>query len=514
MSERFKKLTELRRKAKEGGGKEKLEQQHRRGKLTARERIELLLDEGSFQEIDAFVVHDTYDFGLAEKRILGDGVITGFGEIDGRKVLVFSQDFTVFGGSVSLMHARKIVKLLQLAIRNGVPIIGLNDSGGARIQEGIKSLGGYGEIFLHNVLASGVVPQISAILGPCAGGAVYSPALTDFIFMKRHTSYMFITGPDVVKAVMHQEVSFEELGGADVHAVKSGVAHFVHDTEEELFENVRKLLSYLPSNNMELPPETEPQKDPYFEDKELDYIIPEDPKQSYDMHEIISRVVDDGSFLEVHRDFAQNIIVGFARIGGKVVGIVANQPMHLAGVLDISASVKAARFIRFCDAFNIPIITFVDVPGFMPGIEQEHGGIIKEGAKLLYAYAEATVPKITIITRKAYGGAYDVMGSKHLRADINLAWPTAEIAVMGPEGAVRIIYRKELEKAEDPKALEEEFARAYREKFANPYYAANLGYVDDVIMPRETRAWIYRALELLENKKQSLPFKKHGNIPL
>ncbi len=514
LEDKFKKLEEMRLKSLEGGGPERIKRQHEKGKLTARERLELLLDEGSFQEIDRFVVHRIHDFGLEDKKILGDGVVTGFGTINGRKVAVFSQDFTVFGGTVSKTHAMKIVKIMETAMRVGIPVIGLNDSGGARIQEGIESLGGYADIFLRNVLASGVIPQISAILGPAAGGAVYSPALTDFIFMKRGTSYMFITGPDVVKAVMHQEVTFEELGGADVHASKSGVAHFVYDTEEEVFEGIKKLLSYLPNNNMEEPPAIEPTDDPYRMDKDLDYIVPDDPNESYDMHEVIKRVVDEGSFFEVHRDFAPNLIVGFARIGGRVVGIVANQPMHLAGVLDIKASVKGARFVRFCDAFNIPIVTFEDVPGFMPGIDQEHGGIIKEGAKLLYAYAEATVPKITIITRKAYGGAYDVLGSKHLRADVNLAWPTAEIAVMGPEAAVRIIHRREIAQAEDPKALEEEFARRYREKFANPYYAANLGYIDDVIKPSETRSWIYRALLLLKNKRQSLPPKKHGNIPL
>ncbi len=508
MNERIRKLEELRKKAYEGGGKEKIEEQHKKGKLTARERLEILLDD--FEEIDLFVVHQIHDFGMDKKKIFTDGVITGFGIVDGRKVAVFSQDFTIFGGTVSKTHAQKIVKIMQTALRVGIPIIGLNDSGGARIQEGVASLGGYGDIFLHNVLASGVIPQISAILGPCAGGAVYSPALTDFIFMKRNTSYMFITGPDVVKAVMHQDVSFEELGGADVHAEISGIAHFVYDSEEELLLSIRKLLSYLPSNNAENPPQIEIYDDPYREIPYLDDIIPENPQEPYDVKEIIKKVLDENSFFEVHENFAQNIVVGFGRIGGRVVGIVANQPTHLSGALDIKASIKAARFVRFCDCFNIPIITFVDVPGFMPGIEQEHGGIIKEGAKLIFAYAEATVPKITIILRKAYGGAYDVMGSKHLRADINLAWPSAEIAVMGPEGAVKILYKKEIQKLENI----DEFIREYREKFANPYYAANLGFIDDVIKPSHTRKLIYKYLLLLENKRQTMPNKKHSSEPL
>ncbi|MCS7245825.1 MAG: acyl-CoA carboxylase subunit beta [candidate division WOR-3 bacterium] len=508
MNEKIKKLEELRSIAKQGGGKEKIEEQHKKGKLTARERLEILLDD--FDEIDMFITHQTYDFDMYKKKILTDGVITGFGTIDGRKVAVFSQDFTVFGGTVSKTNAQKIVKIMQTALRIGIPIIGLNDSGGARIQEGVSALGGYGDIFLHNVLASGVVPQISAILGPCAGGAVYSPALTDFIFMKRITSYMFITGPDVVKAVMHQDVSFEELGGADVHGEISGIAHFVYDSEEELLLSIRTLLSYLPSNNMENPPSYEITDDPYREIPELDDIIPDDPKEPYDVKDIIRKIVDEGSFFEIQENFAKNIVIGFARIGGKVVGIVANQPLHLSGALDIKASVKAARFVRFCDSFNIPIITFVDVPGFMPGIDQEHGGIIKEGAKLIFAYAEAVVPKITIILKKAYGGAYDVMGSKHLRADINLAWPSAEIAVMGPEGAVKILYKKEIEKLENL----EEFIKIYKERFANPYYSANLGYIDDVIRPSQTRKIIYRYLTLLENKRQTLPYKKHSNEPL
>jgi acetyl-CoA carboxylase carboxyltransferase component len=508
MNERIKKLEELKNKAYEGGGKSKIEEQHKKGKLTARERLEILLND--FDEIDLFVVHQAHDFGMDKKKFLTDGVITGFGVIDGRRVAVFSQDFTIFGGTVSKTNAQKIVKIMQMALKVGIPIIGLNDSGGARIQEGVSALGGYGDIFLHNVLASGVVPQISAILGPCAGGAVYSPALTDFIFMKRETSYMFITGPDVVKAVMHQDVSFEELGGADVHASISGIAHFVYDKEEELLLSIRKLLGYLPSNNLENPPFIQTDDDPNREIPELDDIIPIDPTQPYDVKEIIKKVLDENSFFEIQESFAQNIVIGFGRIGGYVVGIVANQPLYLSGALDIKASVKASRFVRFCDCFNIPIITFVDVPGFMPGIEQEHGGIIKEGAKLIFAYAEATVPKITIILRKAYGGAYDVMGSKHLRADINLAWPSAEIAVMGPEGAVRILYKKEIEKIENLN----EFIKEYREKFANPYYAASLGFIDDVIRPSKTRKIIYNYLQLLENKRQTLPYKKHSNEPL
>jgi acetyl-CoA carboxylase carboxyltransferase component len=508
MNERIKKLEELKNKAYEGGGKSKIEEQHKKGKLTARERLEILLND--FDEIDLFVVHQAHDFGMDKKKFLTDGVITGFGVIDGRRVAVFSQDFTIFGGTVSKTNAQKIVKIMQMALKVGIPIIGLNDSGGARIQEGVSALGGYGDIFLHNVLASGVVPQISAILGPCAGGAVYSPALTDFIFMKRETSYMFITGPDVVKAVMHQDVSFEELGGADVHASISGIAHFVYDKEEELLLSIRKLLGYLPSNNLENPPFIQTDDDPNREIPELDDIIPIDPTQPYDVKEIIKKVLDENSFFEIQESFAQNIVIGFGRIGGYVVGIVANQPLYLSGALDIKASVKASRFVRFCDCFNIPIITFVDVPGFMPGIEQEHGGIIKEGAKLIFAYAEATVPKITIVLRKAYGGAYDVMGSKHLRADINLAWPSAEIAVMGPEGAIRILYKKEIEKIENLN----EFIKEYREKFANPYYAASLGFIDDVIRPSKTRKIIYNYLQLLENKRQTLPYKKHSNEPL
>ncbi len=514
MSRRFEELERLREQARQGGGPERIQQQKAKGKLTARERLDLLLDPGTFQELDMFVTHRIYDFGLEKRRILGDGVVTGFGKIHGRDVAVFSQDFTVFGGTLSLAHAEKIMKVMDLAMKVGIPVVGLNDSGGARIQEGVASLAGYAEVFWRNVMASGVIPQISAILGPCAGGAVYSPALTDFIFMKRQTSYMFITGPKVVKQVTHEEVSFEELGGADIHASKSGIAHFVYDTEEEVLENIRTLLTYLPQNNTEDPPRLAPDDDPFREDPELDDLIPEDPNQPYDMREVIRRIVDHGEFFEVHRHYAPNILVGFARFEGRPVGIVAQQPLFMAGALDIDASVKAARFVRFCDAFNIPILTLEDVPGFMPGTQQEHGGIIRHGAKLLYAYAEATVPKITVITRKSYGGAYCVLSSKQVRGDINLAWPTAEIAVMGPEGAVDILYRRELARAEDPEALRQQLIAEYRQKFANPYYAAALGYIDDVIEPRKTRGWVVKALRLLENKRQSLPPKKHGNIPL
>ena len=514
IEEKLKELARLRELARMGGGEERIKRQHEKGKLTARERLDILLDEGSFQEIDQFVTHRIYDFGLEKKKILGDGVVTGFGTINGRLVFVFSQDFTVFGGTLSLAHAEKIKKVMDMAMRVGAPLIGLNDSGGARIQEGVGSLAGYAEIFLRNTLASGVIPQISAILGPSAGGAVYSPALTDFIFMARGTSYMYITGPDVVKKTTHEEVTHDELGGADVHAEKSGVAHFVYDTEEEVLMNIRKLLEFIPQNNMEDPPRVISNDDPERKDPELRKIVPDDSNQPYDMKEVIHRVVDNGEFFEVHEHFAPNIIIGFARIDGRPVGIVAQQPMFLAGALDINASVKAARFVRFCDAFNIPIITFEDVPGFLPGVSQEHGGIIKHGAKLLYAYSEATVPKITIITRKSYGGAYCVLGSKQVRADINLAWPTAEIAVMGPEGAVEIIYRRELKEAEDPEALRQKLIQEYKDKFANPYYAASLGYIDDIIDPADTRPWLVKSLRILENKRQSIPPKKHGNIPL
>jgi acetyl-CoA carboxylase carboxyltransferase component len=507
-------LRKLKEQAKLGGGLERIERQHAQGKLTARERLELLLDENSFTELDMFVTHRIYDFGMQERKILGDGVVTGYGTIDGRLVFVFSQDFTVFGGSLSMAHAEKICKIMDLAMKNGAPVIGLNDSGGARIQEGVASLGGYADIFLRNVLASGVIPQISAIMGPCAGGAVYSPAMTDFILMVKGTSFMHITGPDVIRAVTREEVTSEELGGAMVHSSVSGVAHFAAEDERECLQLVRRLLSYIPQNNLEDPPYVTPTDDPMRMDEALDTIVPDSPTKPYDMKEVIRRVVDNGEFLEVHEHYAQNIIVGFARLNGHSVGIVAQQPAVLAGVLDIDSSVKGARFVRFCDAFNIPIITFEDVPGFLPGVAQEHGGIIKHGAKLLYAYCEATVPKITIITRKAYGGAYDVMSSKHIRGDINLAWPTAEIAVMGPEGAVNIIFRKQIEAAEDPEAERARLVAEYREKFANPYVAASRGYIDDVIEPRETRPRLISALEMLQNKRDSNPPKKHGNIPL
>ncbi len=514
IEDRLEQLRRLRAEAQLGGGPERIAQQHAKGKLTARERLELLLDKGSFREVDPFVTTRVTDFGLAERRYLGDGVVTGWGTIDGRLVYVYAQDFTVLGGSLGEGHARKIVKIMDMAMKNGAPIIGLNDSGGARIQEGVLSLGGYADIFLRNVMLSGVVPQISAILGPCAGGAVYSPALTDFIFMVRGTSYMFITGPDVVKAVTHEEVTFEQLGGADVHTTISGVAHFAADTEADLFYMIRKLLSFLPSNNMEDPPYVPNGDDPLRMEERLNTIVPDDPTRPYDIKEVIRLIVDNGDFFEVQPDYAPNIVIGFARLGGHSVGIVANQPAVLAGVLDIKASEKAARFVRFCDAFNIPIITFEDVPGFMPGVAQEHGGIIKAGAKLLYAYAEATVPKITVITRKAYGGAYCVMNSRHIRADLVLAWPTAELAVMGPEGAVNIIFRREIAEAPDPEARRAELVAEYRAKFANPYVAASYGFVDDVIEPKETRPRLINALEMLQNKRDQNPPKKHGNIPL
>jgi len=475
MRERLEELRELRREAELGGGEERLERQHEKGKLSARERLELLLDEGSFVEFDRFVTHRSTEFGLEEQKILGDGVVTGYGTIHGRLVYVFSQDFTVFGGSLSEAHAEKIVKMQELATENGAPIIGLNDSGGARIQEGVVSLGGYADIFLRNTLASGVVPQISVILGPCAGGAVYSPAITDFVYMVRGTSFMFVTGPNVVKTVTHEDVDMESLGGADVHASESGVAHFAHDSEPECLASVRDLFRFVPQNNASLPPARETDDPHDREDEKLLEIVPDNPNKPYDMHEVIDRVVDDGEFYEVHEGFARNLIVGFAHLGGHSVGIVANQPAVLAGVLDIDSSVKGARFVRFCDAFNIPLVVFEDVPGFLPGVGQEHGGIIRHGAKLLYAFSEATVPKATVITRKAYGGAYDVMNSKHIRGDVNLAWPTAEIAVMGPQGAVEILFRKEIAEADDPEAVTEERIREYRERFANPYIAAARG---------------------------------------
>jgi acetyl-CoA carboxylase carboxyltransferase component len=510
-------IDDLRKKKEEarlGGGAKAIEAQHSKGKLTARERLERLLDEGSFREIDVFVTHRATEFGMAERKYLGDGVVTGWGTINGRQVFVFAQDFTVFGGSLGEAHAAKICKVMDMAMKNGAPIIGLNDSGGARIQEGVMSLAGYAEIFLRNTLASGLIPQISAIMGPCAGGAVYSPAITDFIIMVRGISHMFITGPQVIKAVTREEVTFEELGGADVHATKSGVAHFVADNEDHCFQIIRSLLNYIPQNNMEDPPFVPTDDDPNRQDPELDGIVPESPTKPYDIKEVIRRVVDKGEFLEVHASYAPNIVVGFARLGGYSVGIVANQPKVLAGAIDIDASVKAARFVRFCDAFNIPLVVFEDVPGYLPGVAQEHGGIIRHGAKLLYAFCEATVPRITVITRKAYGGAYCVMNSRHIRGDLVLAWPTAEIAVMGPEGAVNIVFRKELEQASDPEALREKLIEEYRAKFANPYVAASRGFIDDVIEPHETRPRLIEALKALQNKRDTNPPKKHGNIPL
>jgi propionyl-CoA carboxylase beta chain len=512
-------LDALRAQALAGGGPARVEAQHRKGKLTARERLALLLDEGSFVELDPFVTHRAHDFGMDRQRFPGDGVVTGHGKVGGREVFVFSQDFTVLGGSLSETHAAKITKVMDLAMRVGAPLVGLNDSGGARIQEGVDSLGGYAEIFYRNTLASGVVPQISAILGPCAGGAVYSPAITDFVFMVDGTSYMYVTGPNVVKTVTHEEVSHDDLGGARVHAARSGVAHFVRPDDASCLEAIRDLLSYLPANNAQDPPrllaaDGRSEDDPLREDPRLDSLVPEDPGRPYDIHEVIRSVVDAGRLLEVHADFARNIVVGFARLDGRPVGIVANQPAMLAGTLDIDASVKAARFIRFCDAFNVPLVTFVDVPGFLPGTAQEHDGIIRHGAKLLYAYCEATVPKLTVITRKAYGGAYAVMGSKHIRGDVNLAWPTAEIAVMGARGAVEIIFRKEIAAAADPVREEERLVGEYREKFSNPFAAAERGFIDDVIEPRTTRRRLVRALSILAEKRQSLPPKKHGNPPL
>ena len=498
-----------------GGGAERIERQHKDGKLTARERVELLLDAGSFAELDALVTHRCRDFGMEKQSIPGDGVVCGYGTIDGRLVYVFAQDFTVFGGSLSETNARKICKVMDLAVENGAPMIGLNDSGGARIQEGVASLGGYADIFLRNTLASGVVPQISAILGPCAGGAVYSPAITDFILMVEGTSYMFVTGPEVIRTVTHEEVTKEDLGGAATHAAKSGVSHFTYPNDAACLMGIRELLSYLPSNNLDEPPPGVSDDDPDREEEALDRLIPADPNRPYDIKKLIEMVVDDGKFCEVHAAYARNIVVGFARLANQSIGVVANQPAYLAGVLDIDASLKGARFVRFCDAFNIPLVTFEDVPGFLPGTQQEHGGIIKHGAKLLFAFAEATVPKLTVITRKAYGGAYCVMASKHIRTDINLAYPTAEIAVMGPEGAVNVLFRRELEKAGDQ--APETRARLvgeYREKFSNPYIAAERGFVDAVIEPRRTRPALVRALRQLRSKRQSLPPKKHGNIPL
>jgi len=516
-------LESMHAQARLGGGTERIERQHARGKLTARERLDYLLDPGSFYELDEFVTvrlsahgeaHRATDFGLAERCNPGDSVVTGWGEINGRPVYVFAQDFTVLGGSVGEAHGQKICKVLDLALENGAPVIGINDSGGARIQEGVDALAAYGEIFYRNVLASGVVPQISVILGPCAGGAVYSPALTDFTFMVEGTARMFITGPGVIKAVTHEGVGAEELGGADVHNRLSGVAHFAASTEEKTLDLVRQLLSYLPSNNADDPPYIPPTDPPDRADKALDTLVPEDPAQGYDMREVIRRIVDEAAFLEVQERFAPNLIVGFARMGGYVVGIVAQQPPVLAGVLDIDSSDKGARFIRFCDCFNVPLLTLTDTPGFLPGVAQEHGGIIRHGAKMIYAYAEASVPKISVITRKAYGGAYIVMSSKHLRGDVCLAWPGAEIAVMGPQGAVNVIFRRELKAADDPDGLREELVRDYREKFTNPYVAAARGYLDGVIVPRETRPRVIRALEMLRHKRVQRPSRKHGNMPV
>jgi propionyl-CoA carboxylase beta chain len=513
--QRLEALRQMRQRAHLGGGQQRIDQQHSRGKLTARERLAKLMDPDTFQELDTFVTHRTTDFDLADRKVLGDAVVTGYGRIEGRQVFAYAQDFTVMGGSLSEAVGEKICKVMDLAGKTGHPIVALNDSGGARIQEGPLSLAAYGDIFLRNTLLSGVVPQISVIMGPSAGGAVYSPAITDFIFMVKGTSQMYITGPDVVKAVTGEEVTHEELGGAAAHASRSGVAHFVYDTEAECLEEVRRLLGFLPSNNLEDLPPVVTADSPTRADPELAQLVPDEPNRPYDMRDVIHRIVDDEEFMEVHQSFAPNVVVGFGRFNGRSVGLVGNQPMYLAGVLDIDASTKAARFVRFCDCFNIPLVTLVDVPGFLPGIEQEYGGIIRHGAKLLYAYAEATVPKVSVITRKAYGGAYIVMSSKHLRGDINLAWPSAEIAVMGSEGAVNIIYREQIAGAQDQRdKLRQELIADYQQKFTNPYVAASRGYIDDVIDPADTRPRIVQALEMLQNKKDSLPGKKHGNIPL
>ena len=512
--ERLEKLRQMRSDALLGGGAVRIERQHTFGKLTARERLDLLLDPGSFVELDAFVTHRATEFGLDSQHILGDGVVTGHGTIDGRLVFVFSQDFTVFGGSLSEAYAEKICKVMDLAMKVGAPVVGLNDSGGARIQEGVASLGGYAEIFLRNVLASGVVPQISVIMGPCAGGAVYSPAMTDFTIMVDGTSYMFVTGPNVVKTVTHEEVDSEYLGGATTHTTISGVAHLAAPDEASAMDQVRAILGHLPQNNLGEPPRTSPVDPADRRDPELDHVVPDDPQKPYDMHDVIRRVVDDGAFMEIQPGWAPNILVGFARLGGRSVGLVAQQPAVLAGALDIDASIKAARFVRTCDCFNVPLVTFVDVPGFLPGVGQEHGGIIKHGAKLLYAYCEATVPKLTVITRKAYGGAYDVMSSKHIRGDMNFAWPTAEIAVMGAAGAVNIIFKDEIARSADPAAEQARLVAEYEAGFNNPYVAAARGYIDDVIAPSDTRPRLIRALEMLADKRDTNPRKKHGNIPL
>ena len=514
MKRALERLEALGREAALGGGEERLRARHDQGKLSARERIDLLLDEESFVELDRFVTHRSTEFGLESRKILGDGVITGYGTIEGRLVHVYSQDFTVFGGSLSEAHAEKIVKLQDMALRNGAPVIGLNDSGGARIQEGVVSLGGYADIFLRNTLSSGVVPQISVIMGPCAGGAVYSPAITDFVYMVRGTSFMFVTGPGVVKAVTHEDIDMEGLGGADVHAEVSGVAHFAHDSEAESLAAVRELFRYIPQNNSERAPKG-PDRDPHDRrSQKLLELIPDNPNRPYDILDVIREVIDDTDFYEVHAGFARNLVTGFAHLGGHAVGIVANQPAVLAGVLDIDSADKGARFVRFCDAFNIPLVVFEDVPGFLPGVGQEHGGVIRHGAKLLYAFCEATVPKVTVITRKAYGGAYDVMNSKHIRGDMNLAWPAAEIAVMGPKGAVEVLFHKEIAASDDPRAATEAKMEEYRERFAHPYVAAARGYVDDVIDPRDTRPRLISALDMLAGKRDANPPKKHGNIPL
>lgn len=514
LEEKFQKLQQFNATAEQAGGAERVDQQHKKGKLTARERLHFFLDEGSFVELDKFVTHRCSDFGMEEKKILGDGVITGYGTVSGRHVYVFAQDFTVFGGSLSATQAQKICKILDLALKNGKPVIGLCDSGGARIQEGVESLAGYAEIFYRNTLASGVVPQISVIMGPCAGGAVYSPGLTDFIFMVKKSSYMFLTGPDVIKTVTHEDVTMEELGGAVTHSTKSGVCHMASDDEKSCLLLVRELLNFLPSNNLDEIPRIKTSDPVRRLEPKLRTLIPDNSKQAYDMKEVIEGVLDDNYFLEIQKDFAPNLLIGFGSLGGKSVGIVANQPAVLAGCLDVNASDKAARFVRFCDAFNIPIITFVDVPGFLPGTEQEYGGIIRHGAKLLYAYSEATVPKITVITRKAYGGAYCVMASKQLRADINFTYPSGEIAVMGPEGAVAIVFGKEIQKAKDPVSEKNRLIQEYSDTFATPYKAAELGFVDEIIFPEQTRFKLHQALEMLKNKRDKLPAKKHGNIPL
>lgn len=514
MDERIDELREKRREAEKGGGDERIEKQHERGKMTARERVDYFLDDDTFNEFDQLRTHRSHNFGMEEKQVPGDGVVTGYGEVNGRKVFVFAHDFTVFGGSLGEVFAQKVCKVMDKAMDVGAPVIGLNDSAGARIQEGVESLAGYADIFHRNQQASGVIPQISAIMGPCAGGAVYSPAITDFIFMVKDTSHMFITGPDVIETVTGEEVSFEELGGATTHTDKSGVAHFAENSEEEALDDIRRLLSYLPQNNVEDPPRFEPWDDPERRDEELKSVVPDQPRKPYDIERVIEGVMDEDSFFEVQEGYAKNIVVGFGRLDGRSVGIVANQPRVNAGTLDIESSEKGSRFVRFCDSFNIPIVTFVDVPGFMPGTDQEHGGIIRHGAKLLYAYSEATVPLMTVITRKAYGGAYDVMASKHIGADVNYAWPTSEIAVMGPQGAVNVLYSSELAEADDPDARRDELINEYREQFANPYTAADRGFVDDVIEPQDTRPRLIDDLEMLMSKRTSQPEKKHGNIPL